>query len=175
MPEVALYIAASIDGYIARADGRIDWLRPYEADDYGYAEFYGSVQALIMGRKTYEQAAAFSEWPYPGKPAYVYTRGRHTAPRPDVVFTGESPVTLLTRLYAQDVRRVWLVGGSELIGTFRALRLINEYFVFVVPVLLGDGIPLFAAGPQQALSLVETRSYPSSLALLRYRPKERAA
>lgn len=171
MPEVTLYIAVSADGYIARADGGIDWLRPYETGDYGYRAFYDSVQALVMGRKTYEQALSFGEWPYPDKPSYVYTRRLQTSPRPDVLFTRDPPATLLARLQAQGVTRVWLVGGGDLIATFRASQRIDEYWLFVIPLLLGDGIPLFGTGPAEDLALVETQAFPTGVTLLRYRRK----
>ncbi len=173
MPRVILYIATSLDGYIARTDGGIDWLDQVEsaATDYGYADFYRGIDALVRGSKTYEQALAFGAWPYPGKPSYVYTRRPLTTDRNDVIFTALAPREWLTQCSAAGLGTIWLVGGARLLATFQQSRLIDEYVISVVPTLLGSGIPLWAAsGPQVNMTCLETRTYPSGLVQLRYRP-----
>ena len=80
--EIVYYVAASLDGFIATADGGIDWLRPFEntGEDYGYGEFYASIEAVLMGRKTYEKSLEFPEWPYSGKPYWVLSKANGKTP-----------------------------------------------------------------------------------------------
>jgi dihydrofolate reductase len=172
MADVILYIAASLDGYIARKGGRIDWLSMVETSDtdYGYADFYQSVDALVVGRRTYEQALGFGDWPYPGKPSYVFTTRNLTSERNDVIFTSAKPGTVIREMETQGFKRIWLVGGAELTAAFLKLRLIDEYIISVVPIILGEGIPLFLPpGPEETLKLVELQQYPTGLVQLRYR------
>jgi dihydrofolate reductase len=177
MTEVALYIATSLDGFIARKDGAIDWLTAFDTPqtDYGYAEFYRTVDAPLMGRKTYEQALGFGDWPYPGKPSWVFTRQRLATQRDDVFFTAAEPRQVLRDIEARGARRIWLVGGAELTAAFLRESLVDEFVISVVPVLLGDGIPLFQPGaPEQALKIVELNQYPTGIVQSRYRLKSNA-
>jgi dihydrofolate reductase len=172
MSDVVLYIATSLDGFIARRDGTLDWLTAFDTPqtDYGYAEFYRTVDAQLMGRKTYEQALGFGEWPHPGKPTWVFTRQRLVTERNDVLFTDLDPRQALREIEARGARRVWLVGGALLVAAFLRERLINEFVISVVPVLLGDGIPLFAPGlPERPLKIVELNQYPTGVVQTRYR------
>ena len=171
VPEVVYYVAASLDGYIATSDGGIEWISPFEGkgEDYGYAAFYASIDAVLLGRRTYEQCLTFREWPYPGKPCWVFSHGRMEITEPRVTWTDQNPHQMVRELQSRKLQRAWLVGGGELAVSFRRERLISEYIVSVVPVILGAGIPLFAAGrPQEALKLVETNAYPSGIVQLRY-------
>jgi len=171
VPEVVYYVAASLDGYIATSDGGIEWLSPFEGkgEDYGYAAFYASIDAVLLGRRTYAQCLTFGEWPYPGKPCWVFSHGRIKINEPGVTLTNQDPHQMVSELHARKLQRAWLVGGGELAGSFRREGLISEYIVSVVPVILGAGIPLFASGgTQEALKLVETNTYPSGIVQLRY-------
>lgn len=171
MPEVVYYVAASLDGRIATPDGGIDWLAPFEGtgEDYGYAKFYASVDAVLLGRKTYEKSLSFGEWPYPGRPCWVFSRGRLEPSRPDVKATAREPAEVVAEIAALGLRRAWLVGGGELAAAFRSQGLITEHIVTIVPVILGVGIPLFApGGAMESLKLAESRSYPGGLVQLRY-------
>ena len=150
---------------------RDEWLSPFEGkgEDYGYAAFYASIDAVLLGRRTYEQCLTFREWPYPGKPCWVFSHGRMEITEPRVTWTDQNPHQMVRELQSRKLQRAWLVGGGELAVSFRRERLISEYIVSVVPVILGAGIPLFAAGrPQEALKLVETNAYPSGIVQLRY-------
>jgi dihydrofolate reductase len=174
MTEVVLYIATSLDGFIARKDGAIDWLTAFDTPqtDYGYAEFCRTVDAQLMGRKTYEQALGFGEWPHPGKPTWVFTRQRLATQRDDVFFTSADPKQALGEIEARGARRVWLVGGAQLAAAFLRERRVDEFVISVVPVLLGDGIPLFSPGlPEQPLKIVELNQYPTGIVQTRYRIK----
>ena len=173
MPEVILYIAASLDGYIARQDGDIDWLASVERPDtdYGYAPFYQSIDVALRGRKTYELALSFGEWPYPGKPSVVFTHRNLRSERDDVTFTSARPQAVLADLAARGMKRAWLVGGAELVAAFQKERLIDEYIVSMIPVILGAGIPLFlSTGVEQGLALVDSQRFPSGLVQMTYRP-----
>lgn len=173
MLEIVYYVASSLDGYIATSDGGLEWLAPFEAadEDYGYAEFYASVEAVLLGGRTYEQVLDFGEWPYPGKPVRVFSSRALEVAGPDTVVASASPSRVASELEARGIRRAWLVGGGTLAASFRAAGLITEYIVSTIPVILGSGIPLFGApGPQQRLRLVETTSYPDGLVQSRYMP-----
>jgi len=158
--DIVYYVAASLDGFIATPDGGIDWLKPFEggAEDYGYGEFYASVEAVLLGRKTYEQCLRFPEWPYPGKPYWVFSRA-----------SGNTPAKVVAEMRERGLRRAWLVGGGKLAAAFLAEGLLTEYIVSVIPVLLGSGIRLFdGPGPKQDLRLAETKTYDSGIVQLRY-------
>jgi dihydrofolate reductase len=177
MTTIVHYVAASADGFIATRDGAVDWLAPFEAadEDYGYAAFYASVDALLLGRRTYEQCLTFGAWPYQGKPSWVFASEPLADPPAGVVRAEGSPRDVYEALAAQGFRRVWLVGGSQLAAAFRAARLVSEYVVSVVPVLLGAGVPLFASpGPREPLRLRETTAYPNGVVQLRWAPVEGA-
>ena len=97
MPHIVLYIATSVDGYIATADGSVDWLSEVNDsdEDYGYDQFYAGVDALVMGSKTYEQVLTFGDWPYPDKPVYVMSQRQLQARPSRVIVTADSSTTAL--------------------------------------------------------------------------------
>lgn len=173
MPRVKLYIAASLDGFIADRDGGVGWLddiHPSEADgDFGYAEFYDSVGSLVMGRATYDQVLDFGAWPYPGKPSYVFTSHPPDGDHPNVEFISGDPRAFIKSLRAGSEQDIWLVGGGKLIASFREHGLIDEYIMTTIPVLLGDGIPLFPGNQTPGeLRLVDVKRFDSGLAQLKY-------
>lgn len=165
-----MFIAVSADGYIARPDGSVDWLKVVEreGEDYGYQRFAGSVDALVMGRKTYDTVVGFGAWPFEGKRVVVLTH------RPGPSLHGEEhragPVRELAEtLAAQGVRHVYVDGG-EVIRQFLAAGLIDDITLSLIPIVLGRGLRLFAGGePEVPLVLEESRAYPSGLVQLRYR------
>ena len=172
MPTVILYIASSLDGYIARADGSIDWLSFVESPetDYGYAEFYAGVDAIAMGSRTYEQVLSFDEWPYPDKQTFVFTHRPLAQIAEDVTFTDEDPNEFVAGLDAAGIRTLWLAGGGDLVASFMQQRLIDEYIISIVPIVLGDGIPLFKGPlPEHRFQLLESTDYLSGLVQLHYR------
>jgi len=147
MPRIKFYIAASLDGFIARENGSIDWLTEYENNpetDYGYSEFYASIGTVLMGRKTYEQVLGFGDWPYKGKKSYVFTRQKEPLRREkNVEFISGDIRHFVRRLMENTEEDIWLVGGSQLIKVFLEESLVQYIIVFVVPIILGRGIPLF--------------------------------
>ena len=171
MPRVCLYIALLLGGYIADRAGGITWLDnnvDAAEGDYGYADFYASVGALAMGRTTYDQVLGFGDWPY-DKPTYVFTHDRPDAAPPDVQFVTEAPARFAADAPWGD-GDLWLVGGGKLIAGFRAAGLIDEYVLTVLPVLLGDGLPLFpGTQPEVALRLASVEHWPSGVVQLQYK------
>ncbi|SDH93689.1 dihydrofolate reductase family protein [Pseudomonas panipatensis] len=162
------YVTASLDGYIARPDGSIDWLLPF-VDDHGYNNYYASIDGLLMGRATYQQCLDEGDWPYPDKPTIVLTRANHL-PRaaPQVEQLHCSPADALKRLQAQGCQRIWLVGGGSLAGNCLAAGLLDEVVISIIPLLLGAGIPLFGIGIERPLHLLEMRSFPSGIVQMHY-------
>jgi len=177
MPEVVLYIASSVDGYIARSDGSVDWLAQVrqEGEDYGYQAFFDSVDSLLMGSRTYEQLLTFGDWPYPDKPCYVFSRRDLQTVQRDVQVIGHDLEQALAQIDggkakgAGKPKRLWLVGGSQLIRSFMDANLVDEMVLSLIPVMLGEGIPLFLSGQERQLHLEHGHAYASGLVQLRYR------
>lgn len=173
IPEVVYYVASSVDGFLATEDGGVDWLNPFQegGEDYGFAEFYQSVDALVLGSGTYEVSIELGPWPAPDKPSWVFTNRELTVAHPSIALTAVSPRALLEELSATEIKRIWLMGGGKLATAFRSEGLIAQYLISVIPVLLGGGIPLFAHAPQlDSLRLTGTRSYQSGIVQLSYEP-----
>ena len=174
MPELVYYVAVSLDGYIAPPDGSVSWLAEFEGtgEDHGYAGFYSSVDALLMGGRTYDQALTFGDWPFAGKPSWVWTRQPREPRHPEVQFLTGPLATAWQELTSSKVRRAWLVGGGELAGACRAAGLITDYILSVVPVILGAGRPLFGSAPggeRTSLSLVQSQSFRTGIVQTHYR------
>ncbi len=165
MPKVSLYIACSLDGYIARPDGDIEWLSLVEipGEDYGYQAFYNSVDGLLIGARTFEQILSWGEWPHGDRATFVFSHHQPPALTDNLYWLSGNPVDELhSRL--KDSHHLWLVGGAELIEQFQRQNAIDEYIISFIPVLLGEGIPLFKPqNQQQVLRLLDSRSYPSGL------------
>jgi dihydrofolate reductase len=167
-PRCSVFIASSLDGFIARPDGTFDFLSVVEreGEDYGFADFFGSIDALVIGRNTYETALAFPEWPYAGKRCIVLTHRETPSAHGEQFFAGE-PEALL-ELALAGAQRLYVDGGA-VIRAFLASNLIDDLTVSVVPVLLGQGISLFGSEvPEQRLSLQSCKAYESGLVQLCY-------
>lgn len=163
-PHVSVFIATSLDGYIARADGSIDFLDCVQApgEDYGFARFFAAIDTLVMGRHTWDVAAAFPEWPYAGKRVVVLTHRALDACHGEETHAGDL-APLFARLQEAGARRIYLDGGNA-IRQALAANLVDDMTISTVPVLLGDGIPLFTQGvPASTWDLVDARGYASGL------------
>ncbi|MEL6770847.1 MAG: dihydrofolate reductase family protein [Bacteroidota bacterium] len=169
MPRIVLFIATSLDGFVADADGGVDWL--FTDADYGYTDFFDTVGALAMGRTTFDQILGFGPWPYGDVPTTVFTHRPLDIPEgvPAEVAEGDVAAWLASLRETSLPGDVWLVGGGALVRSFREAALIDRYVLSVHPVLLGDGIPLFAGAlPRADLRLTATTSFPSGLVQLTY-------
>ncbi len=168
--QCSVFIAVSVDGFIARPDGGIDWLSVVErpGEDYGYQRFFDSVDTLLIGRKTYDVALGFEPWPYAGKRCVVLSH-RALTPRHDETFESGAPLDVVDRLTALGCRRIYVDGGS-VIQQLLAAGLVTDLTLNVVPVVLGEGVPLFGkTGRDLRLELVDTRRFDSGLVQVEYR------
>lgn len=162
-----LYMAVSLDGMIADADGGVAWLNRWDDADYGTAAFMERVDALIMGRTTYDQVAGFGSWPYAGKRTVVLT-SRPLGDAPDGV-EGTSDLAGLISELREDGGDVWIVGGAATAAACIALGAVDTVELFVMPLLLGEGVPLFVGdGPELPLALREHRAWPNGVVGLTY-------
>jgi dihydrofolate reductase len=173
------YLAQSLDGYLAEADGGIDWLEGYEGEadlpgadllEGTYDEFIAGVGALAMGSTTYEFLLGLDSWPYAGLPAWVFTSRELPAIEGADIRFASGPVAPghAEMTAAAGERDVWLVGGGDLAIQFAAEGLIDELILTVVPVVLGSGLPTFAGRVAQGLTLTGARPYRNGMVELRY-------
>ena len=168
--QASVFVGTSLDGFIARANGAFDFLPADGGEPHGYAEFMATVDALVMGRHTFESVLAFDAWPYGDKPVFVLsTRPLPPAP-PGVVVEHMSgaPADIVSRLAARGIGHIYVDGGIT-VQRFLQAGLIQRIVITRVPVLIGTGIPLF--GPLQhdiLLRHVDTRHYPSGLVQSEY-------
>ena len=170
-PHCAVFIATSLDGFIALPDGSVKWLDAVRLDgeDYGFDAFFASVDTLLMGRLTWETVLRLGEWPYGTKRVVVLTHRAAEGHHGESFRSGE-PGDLLAQLQAEGARRVYVDGG-QVISQFLREALVGELTVSIVPTLLGHGIRLFQGElPRRALRLASSHVYPSGLVQLRYVP-----
>jgi dihydrofolate reductase len=163
----SVFIATSLDGYIARANGDIDWLQIVHPLDssHGYDDFFASCDALVVGRNTHDTALGFAEYPYAGKRVFVMTH-RPVEPRHGETFVAGTASEVVARL--GDVQRVYVDGG-DVVRQFFAANLITDATISIVPIVLGAGIRLFERGEgEHRLRLQAHRAWPSGLVQLRY-------
>ena len=150
MRQLKLYIATSLGGYIAGPNGELDWL-PTEGDlDYGYSQFYASVDTTLMGNSTYPLTLTVPEFPYPDKTNYVFTRG---TPLPDtsyVQFISGDIAGFVRSLKKESGKDIWLVGGGQVNTAMLNEDLIDSMILTMFPIALGEGIPLFAPGARRS-------------------------
>jgi dihydrofolate reductase len=173
----SIFIATSLDGFIARPDGSIDWLdranaRASSSEDYGYGRFFASVDALVMGRKTFDTVRAFATWPYEDKPVIVLSRTLSALPEgtpATASLSDEEPRVLLERLGREGLSHVY-VDGATTVQRFVRDGLVDAITITTIPVLIGQGRPLFAALAQDIeLALVESRAFDSGFVQSTYR------
>ncbi len=167
-----VYVGLSLDGFIARPDGGIDWLDRLPDDpadgDYGYGEFIVTVDALVMGRNTFDLAMSFEAWPYGELPVFVLThRAIEVAPATVEAVAG-TPHEVAERLAARGIQHVYIDGGQVCRQWLRA-GLVQRMVLTRLPVLLGDGIPLFGALEGDLWwRLVSTRTFANGLVQMSY-------
>jgi dihydrofolate reductase len=175
MTRTQYYVAASIDGYIADANGRLDWLFQFDKVE-GVAEHYkaflSGVGALAMGAATYEFLLAESResWPYTGLPTWVFTHRQLPGfPGADIRFTSEDVGAVHEQMVrAAGGKNIWLVGGGNLVAQFARRGLVNELLLSVIPVVLGSGAPLLPASLSGLLELKGLTRFDRGMLELRY-------
>ncbi|HEV8363559.1 MAG TPA: dihydrofolate reductase family protein [Gemmatimonadaceae bacterium] len=168
--KASIFIGTSLDGFIARANGDLDFLPPGGGEPHGYDEFMATVDALVIGRNTFETVLTFDAWPYGDKPVFVLS-ARPLAPTPPgavVERMSGAPTDIVSQLAARGIRHIYVDGGIT-IQRFLQAGLVHRLIITRVPVLIGAGIPLF--GPLErdiTLRHVATRQYASGLVQSEY-------
>jgi dihydrofolate reductase len=170
--KVVLYIAMSLDGYIAKPNDDLSFLSivEQEGQDYGYEEFIKSVDAVIVGRKTYDKVISMGfGFPHTDKDAYIITR----TPRPAVgsvkFYTGDLK-TLIEKLKSENGKNIFCDGGAEIVNELLKQDLIDELIISIIPILVGDGTKLFNdSRPEQKLEFVSAKSFEKGLTQLHYK------
>jgi dihydrofolate reductase len=177
---VTIHMVASLDGFIARKDGSVDWLETSDHFDGGrkmtpefVAEFLKTIDCYVMGSRTYETALAFEAkgfgWSYGNKPTFVLTSRELPKTRDSVEFYSGELAPLVNERLKPKFQSIWFVGGGGLSGTCLRLGLADEVRYSIVPVLIGDGISFFdRLDKDVALHLVEVTPYESGMVALRY-------
>jgi dihydrofolate reductase len=162
MRKIRLFIASSLDGYIARTSGEIDWL--FTDQDYGYTEFLNQIDTVLMGNKTYQQVLGFGEYPYKNKKNFVFSntlQGKDD----NVEFVGGDLKDFINTLRQSSGGDIWLVGGGQVIHYFLKHGFLDELIVAIHPIILGDGIPLIVkdSSIETPLELKDVKTYDSGL------------
>lgn len=170
--KVILYIASSLDGYIAKPNNDLSFLSivQKEGEDYGYNDFVKTIDTAILGRKTYDWVMTqVNEFPHADKNSYIITR----TPRPGIgkinFYSGDLKA-LIVRLKSEQGKNIFIDGGAEIVNELLKQKLIDEFMISVIPVLLGNGTRLFNEGlPEQELKLVEVKKFETGLTQLHYK------
>ena len=169
--KLVLYIAMSLDGYIAGPNDDLRFLSRVEqpGEDYGYAEFSKSVDTVIIGRKSYDKVISMGyEYPHTDKEVYIVTRKEHPSVGNFRYYTGNL-TELVTKLKSATGKNIYCDGGAEIVQELLRHKLIDELIISVIPVLLGNGVRLFKDGrPEMELKLVATRQFEKGLVQLHY-------
>lgn len=159
--KIVLFIAVSLDGYIAREDGNLDWLTAVEGEgDNGFSAFYQTIDTMLMGKGTYDHLMRIvEEFPHSDKICYVFSRSE-TRQDPYVQFINEDIPQFVRRLKEEEGTNIWLVGGGGVLDPLLKENAVDEFIITVTPIILGKGIPLFKQNnPEIKLKLVEQKSY----------------
>lgn len=156
-----LYIAMSLDGYIADINGGVDWLNNVSGDgsDNGFYLFTKTVDTVLMGRKSYEQILTFGDWPYNDMDTYVFSQTLREKVD-GIKIINRNPGDLLSELRLNNGKDIWLLGGAELVDEFIKQNLIDEYIITIIPTILGGGISLFKNNrPSSQLTLIKKETF----------------
>ena len=177
MRKVIYAVGTSLDGYIARLDGSLDFLH-LRPSSYSMEPFFKTIDVGLMGRKTYEAGVRLSGGKFEsyGLRCYIFSRSLPEGERGLANFVREEPKRVVEELRKQKGKHIWLIGGGELMREFLNEDLVDELYLGIVPVLIGEGIPLFAAGfPQREFTLTENKSYSGGVIALKYERVRKAA
>ena len=166
---ISIYIAMSIDGYIARKNGGLDWLEYGHTgdEDYGFKKFIDTVDTIVLGKNTYEVVSGFDTWPYTGKRVIVLSTTLREVRKEAELFSGQLS-DLASMLHSEGSKRVWVDGGIT-VSQFLEAGLVDDITISVIAMILGSGIPLFSTMHREnACRLVSATPYPSGLVQLQY-------
>ena len=167
MRKVKLSVATSLDNYIARPDGGYDWI--LHGQEHGLAEFFSTVDVALIGRKTHDLMVKAGSPCFPGMKNYVFSRTKTGRGEGGVEFVSADPKTFLEALRRKSGKDIWLAGGGELALSFLQQRLVDELILAMQPILLGDGLPLFAGEfPEAKLRLAQCQKYSNGVVHLTY-------
>jgi len=169
MRKIVLGLGISLDGYIARPDGAVDFL--FMPKDYSMGPFFKTIDTAFMGRKTYEVARRMGGGSVgsPGITSYVFSRTLPAGERDGVIFVDDTPTKVSAMVRKRKGKHIWLMGGGELGRDFLKEDLVDELYIGVVPVLIGEGIPLFPSGfPQREFRLLENKTFSRGMIALKY-------
>ncbi len=178
LPKVSVFLAHSLDGYIALIDGGLDWLDRANrvvppGEDCGFAEFFASTDVLVLGRKSFEKVLEFPEWPYGTRPVVVLSQQGASLPVPEALRASvrgfsDQPAALIRRLGKEGFRHIYLDGG-QVVQSFLRDGLVDELTLTVIPVLLGAGLRCFGALPQDITwRLIRSRAFDFGYVQLTY-------
>lgn len=159
--KITYYVAMSTDGFIAREDGDVSWLDDLDIDvgETGYDEFFADIDGLVMGRNTYDFIFNYGSWPYGDKPGWVFTT-RDLKPLPGAnIKIVQATDELIREAESQNLKHLWLVGGGKLASLFLEKKLLTHLSIFVMPVTLNEGIPLFANHKLEKIFNEQTKIY----------------
>jgi dihydrofolate reductase len=168
------YVASSLDGYIAKEDGDVSWLEELDIsmEDAGYDEFYSTVDALVMGRKTYEMIVSLGRWPYGDKPVWVCSSNNITPIEGSNFQVGSTPEEAYNAASEMNIKHLWLVGGGSLASSFLDNNLLTNISLSLMPILLGSGIKLFGSLPSPMKIKKESqKAHESGMVQLEYTMK----
>jgi dihydrofolate reductase len=168
MRKVILYIANSLDNFIASEDGSLDWL--FSDSDYGYYDFLATIDCTLMGNKTYQHVLTFEgEFPYKDKENYVFTRNTHLEKDENVRFISTDIQAFVKNLTQKEGKNIWCIGGGEVNRILLQANLIDEMILSIHPILLGKGIPMFPPDyPPSKWKWIKTQTFESGLVQLHY-------
>ena len=169
MRKVVLGLGISLDGYIARPDGAVDFL--FMPKDYSMGPFIATIDTAIMGRKTYDVALKMGGGGFGGSKMknFVFSHSQPPGERSGVTFVNESPKTFVEQLRKRPGKNIWLMGGGELARDFLKDDMVDELYIGIVPILIGEGLPLFPSGfPQREFTLVENKTFSKGMIALKY-------
>ncbi|ROL61869.1 dihydrofolate reductase [Bacteroidetes/Chlorobi group bacterium ChocPot_Mid] len=170
--KVILYIATSLDGYIAKPNNDLSFLSivQKEGEDYGYAQFVNSVDTVVLGRKTYDYVMTqVPEFPHADKNSFIITRTAKPSIGKTNFYTGKLKY-LISRLKSEQGKNIFIDGGAEIVNELLKEKLIDEFIISVIPILVGNGTKLFKDGrPEQKLELISTKQFEKGLIQLHYK------
>jgi len=167
MRKIIYFVATSLDGYIASKDGSVDWL--FTDGDYGTNAFMKSIDTILMGRKTYNKAKEYGFSYFKGKQIYVFTKSKKLKAVKEVEIIDVDAISFTKKMKREKGKNIWLMGGGELASSFLKKNLIDEYSLFIHPIILGEGIPLFKNVPKiSSLKLKSFKKFDSDLVRINY-------